>query len=68
MKPEPQNLLGMPRTELEAWFAGLGEKPFRARQLMRWLYRRSVLEVGEMTDLSLTLREHLEGRAAQQRT
>ena len=57
-----QNLLGMPRTELESWFASFGEKPFRARQLMRWMYHRSVLDVNEMTDLSLSLRNSLSGQ------
>jgi 23S rRNA (adenine2503-C2)-methyltransferase len=50
------NLLGMPRHELEAWFASHGEKPFRARQVMRWLYSRGELEVDAMTDLSAGLR------------
>lgn len=56
------NLLGMPRADLEAYFSSMGEKPFRARQLMRWLYRRSVLDLEEMTDLSVSLRDHLQGR------
>ncbi|MGH8286615.1 MAG: hypothetical protein ACRETT_12745, partial [Steroidobacteraceae bacterium] len=32
------NLLGLERPALEALVAGLGSKPFRARQLMGWLY------------------------------
>ncbi|MDP7269933.1 MAG: 23S rRNA (adenine(2503)-C(2))-methyltransferase RlmN [Gammaproteobacteria bacterium] len=59
VKSSPDSLLGMPRSELESWFAERGEKPFRARQLMRWIYRRSVLETDKMTDLSLALRESL---------
>jgi 23S rRNA (adenine2503-C2)-methyltransferase len=39
------NLLGLTRSELEAFVAGLGEKPFRARQLMKWMYRRGVGDV-----------------------
>jgi 23S rRNA (adenine2503-C2)-methyltransferase len=54
-----QNLLGMPRGDLEAYFSSLGEKPFRARQVMRWLYRRSILDVTAMTDLSTSLRDRL---------
>jgi 23S rRNA (adenine2503-C2)-methyltransferase len=61
-----QNLLGMPRAELENWFASQGEKPFRARQLMRWMYHRSVLDLDEMTDLSLSLRNSLAGRVQMQ--
>jgi 23S rRNA (adenine2503-C2)-methyltransferase len=56
------NLFGMPRGELEAMFSELGEKPFRARQVMRWIYGRSVYEPDQMTDLSLSLREQLAAR------
>lgn len=59
MESQAQNLLGMPRTDLEAYFATLGEKSFRARQLMRWMYRRSVFDVAGMTDLSMGLRDQL---------
>jgi 23S rRNA (adenine2503-C2)-methyltransferase len=63
MAAATQNLLGMPRRELETWFAAQGEKPFRARQLMRWLYHRSVLDLDEMTDLSVSLRNNLATQA-----
>jgi len=56
--------LGLPRPELEQLFAGLGEKPFRARQLMRWMYGRGVLDPSAMTDLSVGLRETLGRRAS----
>ena len=56
--------LGLPRPELEQMFAGLGEKPFRARQLMRWIYGRGVLDPALMTDLSGALRECLLARAS----
>ena len=47
------NLLGLPRTELEAFVAErFGAKPFRARQLMKWLYRRGVADFAAMTDLA----------------
>jgi 23S rRNA (adenine2503-C2)-methyltransferase len=62
MNTNAQNLLGMPRNDLEAYFSSIGEKPFHARQLMRWMYRRSELDLGEMTDLSLTLRTQLTGK------
>jgi 23S rRNA (adenine2503-C2)-methyltransferase len=62
MEPQIQNLLGMPRGDLEAYFSSLGEKTFRARQLMRWMYRRSVLDIDSMTDLSIGLRGQLAGQ------
>ncbi len=54
------NLLGLPRTELEAFVAArLGAKPFRARQLMKWIYRRGAGDFAAMTDLSKDFREQL---------
>ena len=32
------NLLGLPRSELTQFVAQLGSRPFRARQLMNWIY------------------------------
>jgi 23S rRNA (adenine2503-C2)-methyltransferase len=53
------NLLGMGPEQLAAFCASLGEKPYRARQLMRWMYQRRVLDFDAMTDLSRGLRERL---------
>jgi 23S rRNA (adenine2503-C2)-methyltransferase len=58
----PLALLGVPRAELEAAFATVGEKPFRARQLMRWLYGRLVTDPQQMTDMSAALRAALAAR------
>lgn len=60
---EKQNLLGLPESSLLGFFAELGEKPFRARQLMHWIHRRGVDEFAEMTDLSKSLRERLAANA-----
>lgn len=49
----------MPRSELQAWFAARGHKPFRARQLMQWVHQRQVLDFAAMTDLSSALRSEL---------
>lgn len=53
------NLLGMPQSELEARFGAVGEKPFHARQLMRWIYQRGVVDIAAMSDLSKSLRAWL---------
>jgi 23S rRNA (adenine2503-C2)-methyltransferase len=53
------NLFDMPRGELERMFSELGEKPFRARQVMQWIYGRSVYATDDMTDLSVALRAQL---------
>ncbi len=49
--------------ELENFVISLGEKPFRARQLIPWLYRRGARSFCEMTDLAKTFREKLERNA-----
>ncbi len=54
------NLLGMSQDMLEQFFAERDEKPFRARQLMQWIYQRGVIDFEEMTDLSKKLRERLQ--------
>ena len=57
---EPKaNLLGMPRTELEAFFTGLDEKPYRATQVMKWIYHAGVDDFDAMTDISKVLRRRL---------
>ena len=55
----PTNLLGLPRPELEAFVGALGNKPFRARQLMGWLYKRGEGRFDAMTDLARDFRAQL---------
>jgi 23S rRNA (adenine2503-C2)-methyltransferase len=49
----------MPADALVELFESLGEKPYRARQILRWLYERHVVELDAMTDLSAALRKQL---------
>jgi 23S rRNA (adenine2503-C2)-methyltransferase len=57
---ERVNLLGLPRAELEAFVATrLGANPFRARQLMKWIYRRGAADFAAMTDLAQDFRSQL---------
>ena len=53
------NLLGLDPKALKMFCAGLGEKPFRAKQLLRWIHRAGVDDFGAMTDVSRGLRERL---------
>jgi len=53
------NLLGLTRPELETFVSDLGERPFRARQLMNWIYRRGAGDIAAMTDLGKAFRERL---------
>src|SRR5688572_31161471 len=57
--PAKTNLLGLTRSELDAFVAGMGEKPFRAQQLMKWVYKRHVSDFDQMTDLAKSFRERL---------
>jgi 23S rRNA (adenine2503-C2)-methyltransferase len=54
------NLLGLPRAQLETFVAArLGAKPFRARQLMKWIYRRGAADFSAMSDLKQEFRTQL---------
>ena len=54
-----KNLLGLDTSQLETFFAELGEKPFRAKQVLRWIHQRGVTDFDLMSDLSKSLRETL---------
>ena len=58
-----QNLLDLDPNGLATYFADRGEKPFRARQVSRWLHQRFASNIGEMTDLARALRERLAAEA-----
>jgi 23S rRNA (adenine2503-C2)-methyltransferase len=53
------NVLALDAAGLAALFADLGEKPFRAKQVLQWLHQRLVDDIDAMTDLSKPLREKL---------
>jgi 23S rRNA (adenine2503-C2)-methyltransferase len=57
------NLLGLNVAALEALVASLGEKPFRARQLAKWIHRRGVASFDQMSDLAKSLRAVLAEQA-----
>jgi 23S rRNA (adenine2503-C2)-methyltransferase len=58
------NLLGLDAQGMERLFAGLGEKPFRARQVLKWIHRRGAADFAAMTDIARSLREKLAQAAA----
>ena len=57
------NLLAMDRTELGAYFESLGEKPFRANQLFKWVYQGFETDFEQMNNLSKALRTRLDEEA-----
>jgi 23S rRNA (adenine2503-C2)-methyltransferase len=56
---EAVNLLGLDAAGLERFFAEQGEKPFRARQVLRWIHQRGETDFAQMSDLAKALREKL---------
>jgi len=56
------NLLDLDRKAMRAFFAELGEKPFRADQVMKWIYHFGCDDFAAMTDINKALREKLQQR------
>ena len=57
------NLLGLTPAELQAFCTALGEKPYRAKQLLRWIHHAGADSFAAMTDISKVLRVQLEQTA-----
>ena len=57
------NLLNFDLPGLIAYCQELGEKPFRATQLFRWIHQRGATDFAQMTDLAKSLREKLTAQA-----
>jgi len=51
--------MGLDAAGLERFFAEQGEKPFRARQVLRWIHQRGETDFTQMSDLAKALREKL---------
>lgn len=60
------NLLGLDRTGLEDFFESIGEKKFRATQVMKWIHQMGVTDFQEMNNLSKDLRAQLNTTACVQ--
>ena len=56
---EKINLLNFTRQQLREFFISLGEKPFRADQVMKWIYHFGIDDFDLMTDINKKLREQL---------
>ncbi|MDH4019526.1 MAG: 23S rRNA (adenine(2503)-C(2))-methyltransferase RlmN [Xanthomonadales bacterium] len=53
------NLLDFDEAGLRDFFESIGEKPFRAQQILKWVYHHSETDFSVMTDLGIALREKL---------
>lgn len=56
------NLLDLTRGEMQAFFVELGEKAFRADQVMKWIYHFCVDDFDKMSNINKVLREKLKAR------
>ncbi|MFV8818115.1 23S rRNA (adenine(2503)-C(2))-methyltransferase RlmN [Haliea sp. E17] len=57
------NLLGLPLAAMEAFFLELGEKKFRAQQVLKWIHHHGVTDFEQMSNLGKALREKLAASA-----
>tara|TARA_R110002072_G_scaffold283598_3_gene447197 strand:- start:788 stop:1942 length:1155 start_codon:yes stop_codon:yes gene_type:complete len=53
------NLMGLSRLQMEQFFLELGEKKFRAHQVLKWIHHAGITQVEEMSNLGKALREKL---------
>ena len=53
------NLLGMTREQMESYFLSIGEKKFRAQQVIKWIHQIGVDDFEQMTNVSKALRQKL---------
>jgi 23S rRNA (adenine2503-C2)-methyltransferase len=63
LKPQKTNLLGLSPEKLVAFFESIGEKPFRATQVLKWIHQIGVDDFDQMTNLAKNLREKMKAIA-----
>ena len=63
MRQKKVNLMNLTRAQMREFFAELGEKPFRADQLVKWIYHFGEDNFDNMTNLNKKLREKLKSVA-----
>ena len=66
MHPEPINLLGLDAPALTQLVGQWGGKPFRARQLQKWVHQRNTSQFDAMTDLARDFRAQLSAQCVVQ--
>ena len=59
LTPEKINLLGLSKSKMEAFFESIGEKKFRATQVIKWIHQNGANSFDEMTNVSKVLRNKL---------
>ena len=56
------NLLDLDYEHLVSFVGNFGEKPYRAKQLMHWIYQENLIDFNEMTDISKVFRDVLKDK------
>lgn len=59
IRDKKENLLNLNRQAMREYFVSIGEKPFRAEQVMKWIYQVGVTDFSQMTNLNKSLRQKL---------
>ena len=54
------NLLGLSRAKMEQFLVEIGEKPFRAQQILKWIYHAGIIDFDAMTNIGKPLRAKLQ--------
>jgi 23S rRNA (adenine2503-C2)-methyltransferase len=57
--PDKVNLLGLSRAKMEQFLVGIGEKPFRAQQILKWIHHAGIADFESMTNIGKSLRAKL---------
>src|SRR5210317_2042428 len=57
------NLMGLSLPQMEQFFLDIGEKKFRAQQVLKWIHHAGVTDIDAMSNLGKALREKLKGIA-----
>lgn len=53
------NLMDLDQTRMREFFVSIGEKPFRAEQILKWVYHQGITDFAQMTNLGVALRQRL---------
>lgn len=53
------NLMNFCQKDMQAYFASIDEKPFRAKQVFKWIHQKGITSFEQMSDLSKALRQKL---------
>ena len=59
MQQKKINLLGLSQKQMEEFFLSIGEKKFHARQVIKWIHRKGIIDLESMSDIGKNLKHKL---------